>query len=200
MTRFQEAASHGQGELDTGINSRMVALCGKLVLHHYSATVFFNHGAELVWDFLFNRNNILEEIMKKLVIIILVISLFNYLACTTLNVATKESIEEEMNEGTLRSEMYIITKDNNRYHFGSWGYRIENDTLFGKGLKVNPNGEEPFEGKIAMDDISHFEVEEGDGMATMGLVLGIGALAALTVVLIGAITFGNSVESCSQKK
>ena len=105
-----------------------------------------------------------------------------------------------MKDGTLRSELYIITKDNNRYHFGSWGYRIENDTLFGKGLKVNPNGEEPFEGKIAFDDISHFEVEEGDGMATMGLVLGIGALALLTYGLIFAIALGNSLESCTQKK
>ena len=138
--------------------------------------------------------------MKKVAVIFLVISLFNYLACTTLNVATKESIEEEMKDGTLRSELYIITKDNNRYHFGGWGYRIENDTLFGKGLKVNPNGEEPFEGKIAFDDISHFEVEEGDGMATMGLVLGIGALALLTYGLIFAIALGNSLESCTQKK
>ena len=138
--------------------------------------------------------------MKKLVIIILVISLFNYLACTSLNVATKESIEEEIKDGTLRSEMYIITKDNNRYHIGSWGYRIENDTLFGRGLKVNPNGEEPFEGKIAFDDISHFEVEEGDAMATIGLVLGIATAGLLLFGIIIANSFGNSVESCSQKK
>ena len=138
--------------------------------------------------------------MKKLTISILIFFLFNYLACTTLNVATKESIEEEMKEGTFRSEIYIITKDNNRYHFGDWGYNIENDTLYGKGLKINPNGEEPFEGKIAMDDISHFEVEEGDAFATTGLILGTLAFLLLAYGIIAAIAIGNSFKSCSQKK
>jgi len=138
--------------------------------------------------------------MKKLLISLLMVSLFNYLACTTLNVATKESIEEEMKEGTFHSELYIITKDNNRYHFGDWGYQIVNDTLIGKGLKINPNGEESFEGKIAMADISHFEVEEGDGLATLGLVLGTAAFLLLVYGIIGAIAIGNSFKSCSQKK
>ena len=129
--------------------------------------------------------------MKNLIIIFLVISLFNYLACTTLNVATRVSIEEEMKGGTLRSELYIITKDNNRYHFGDWGYQIVNDTLIGKGLKINPNGEEPFEGKIAMDDISHFEVKETDTMATVGLVLGIAAAALLVFGLIFLAAVGD---------
>jgi len=138
--------------------------------------------------------------MKKLTISILIITLFNYLACTTLNVATKESIEEEMKEGTFRNEIYIITKDNNRYHFGDWGYNIENDTLYGKGLKIKPSGEEPFEGKIAMDDISHFEVEEGDTFATTGLILGTLAFLLLAWGIIAAIALGNSFKSCSQKK
>jgi hypothetical protein len=126
----------------------------------------------------------MEEDMKKLTIIFLVISLFNYLACTTLNVATRESIEEDIKQGTLQSELYVITKDNNRYHFGEWGYQVVDDTLIGKGLKINLNGEEPFEGKIAMVDISHFEVKETDTMATVGLVLGIAAAAVLVFGLL----------------
>ena len=122
--------------------------------------------------------------MKKLTVSFLIISLFNFLACTTLNVASKESIKEEMKNGTLRSDIYIITMDNNRYHFGNWDRHIENDTLYGKGLKINPNGEEPFKGKIAMDDISHFEVEEGDALATTGLVLGIIAVLVIAAALI----------------
>jgi len=116
--------------------------------------------------------------MKILTISFLIISLFSYLACTTFNVASKESIKEEMKNDTLDGDIYIITIDNNKYHFGDWGYRIENDTLYGKGLKINPYGTEPFNGKIAMEDISHFEVTEGDALATTGLILGI--LATLT--------------------
>ncbi len=137
--------------------------------------------------------------MKKISISFLIISLFNYLACTTLNVASKESIKEEMKNGTLRGDIYIITNDHNRYHFGEWGYHIENDTLYGKGLKINPNGEEPFDGKIAMDDISHFEVEEGDALATTGLVLGVAAFGLLVLGIIVTNSVSNDVKSCSQR-
>jgi len=135
---------------------------------------------------------------KKLSVCFLIICLFNYLACTTLNVASKESIEEEVESGTLHSEIYIITKDNNRYHFGDWGYQIENDTLYGKGLKINPNGEETFDGKIAMDNISHLEVEEGDTAATVGVVLGVAAFALLVFGIISVIVIDDSIDSCSQ--
>jgi hypothetical protein len=108
--------------------------------------------------------------MKKLTISFLMISLFNYLACTTLNVASKESIKGEMKNDTLSGEIYVFTMDHNRYHFGNWGgdwgYHIENDSLYGKGLKINPNGVKPFEGKIAMDNISYFEIEEVDALKT----------------------------------
>ena len=137
--------------------------------------------------------------LKNISVCLLIIFLFNYLACSTLNVASKETIEEELESGTLHGDIYIITKDNNRYHFGEWGYRIESDTLYGKGLKINPNGEEPFEGKIAMDDISHFEVEEGDALATTGLVLGVAAFGLLVLGIIVTNSVSNDVKSCSQR-
>jgi hypothetical protein len=136
---------------------------------------------------------------KKLSVWFLIICLFNYLACTSLNVASKESIEEELESGTLHGDIYIITNDHNRYHFGEWGYHIENDTLYGKGLKINPNGEEPFDGKIAMDDISHFEVEEAEPLATVGLVLGVAAFALIVLGIIAANSVSNDVKSCSQR-
>ena len=130
----------------------------------------------------------------------LIIFLINYLACTSLNVASKESIEEDLASGTLHGDIYIITKDNNRYHFGDWGYHIKNDTLYGKGLKINPNDEEPFEGKIAMDDISHFEVEEAEPIATVGVVLGV---AAFVMIVLGAIVVNSAsndvAKSCEQR-
>ena len=96
-------------------------------------------------------------------------------------------------------DIFIITKDNNRYHFGDWGYQIKNDTLYGKGLKVNPNGEEHFDGNIAMDDISHFEVEETDPMATTGVILGIAAFAMIVLGAIALNSASNEVKSCSQR-
>ena len=137
---------------------------------------------------------------KKISVCFLIIFLFNYLACTSLNVASKESIEEDLASGTLHGDIYIITKDNNRYHIGDWGYHIKNDTLYGKGFKINPNGEEPFEGKIAMDDISHFEVEEAEPIATVGVVLGV---TTFVLIVLGIIVYNSAsndvANSCEQR-
>ena len=137
---------------------------------------------------------------KKISICFLIIFLFNYLACTSLNVASKESIEEDLASGTLHADIYMITKDNNRYHFGDWGYHIKNDTLYGKGLKINLNGEEPFEGKIAMDDISHFEVEEAEPIATVGVILGV---TTFVLIVLGIIVYNSAsndvANSCEQR-
>jgi hypothetical protein len=137
--------------------------------------------------------------LKKISVCFLIIFLLNYLACTSLNVASKETIQEELNSGSLHSDIFIITKDNNRYHFGDWGYQIQNDTLYGKGLKVNLNGEEPFDGKIAMDDISHFEVEEAEPLATVGVVLGVAAFAMIVLGAIMVNSASNDVKECSQR-
>ena len=138
--------------------------------------------------------------LKKISVCFLIIFLLNYLACTSLNVASKETIQEELDSGKLHGDIYIITKDNNRYHVGDWGYQIKNDTLYVKGLKVNPNGEVPFDGKIAMDDISHFEVEEAETLATVGVVLGI---AAFVMIVLGAIVIDSAsndvANSCEQR-
>ena len=142
-----------------------------------------------------------NKMYKKISISFLIVFLLNYLSCTSLNVTSKETIKEEVDSGKLHGDIFIITKDNNRYHLGDWGYQIKNDTLYAKGLKVNPDGEEPFDGKIAMDDISHFEVEEGDAVATTGLVLGVAAVGALILGIIAMNAASNDVaESCSQKK
>ncbi|MCK5467525.1 MAG: hypothetical protein KAI99_03425 [Cyclobacteriaceae bacterium] len=116
-----------------------------------------------------------------------------------MNVASKESIEEDLASGSLHSDIFIITKDNNRYHVGDWGYQIKNDTLYVKGLKINPNGEEPFDGKIAMDDISHFEVEEAEPLATVGVVLGVAAFAMIVLGAIMVNSASNDVKECSQR-
>ncbi|MFC2094805.1 hypothetical protein ACFLSH_04170, partial [Bacteroidota bacterium] len=75
----------------------------------------------------------------------------------------------------------------------------QNDTLYGKGLKVNPDGEEPFDGKIAMDNISHFEVEEGDALATTGLIVGVAAIGLLIYGIVVMNSASSEVaNSCSQ--
>jgi len=137
---------------------------------------------------------------KKIIIYCTIIAFINYLGCTTLNIASKDEVKQELESGTYYQNLYIVTNDNNRYHFGDWGYRIKNDTLYGKGLKINLNGKEPFEGNIPLDDISYFEVEEGDAMASIGLVLGIAAIGLLLFGIISLAVLSDNVNSCSQKR
>ena len=74
--------------------------------------------------------------MKRYISAILVPCILSYFTgCTTLNITSKEEVKQELDSGTYYQELYVITKDNNRYHFGQWGYHIKNDTLYAKGFK-----------------------------------------------------------------
>ena len=81
--------------------------------------------------------------MKKLTTVFLIISLFNYLACTTFNVAGEESKRKKIENSTYHGEIYIVTTDNTRYHFEEWKYYIKNDTLYGNGSHQSTIGEIP---------------------------------------------------------
>ena len=75
--------------------------------------------------------------MRRYISAILVPSLLLYFTgCTTLTITSKEEVKQEFNSGTNYQELYVITKDNNRYHLGTGGYQIKNDTLHSKGSKI----------------------------------------------------------------
>lgn len=135
------------------------------------------------------------ELSKKLVVGFLLISLLNYLACTTMNIVTKESKIEEMESGKFTGEIYLITVDNFRYHFEEWSYNVKNDTLFGNGFEVSTVGEIPFRGAIPTEKINYFEFKKADALATIGLVVGIAAATMVFLGTIWLISLNNSLDS-----
>ena len=123
---------------------------------------------------------------KKIVAKILLAAFFNYLACTTLSVAEKDSVKNEIANGKQQGEIYITMNGGDKYHFLNNSYDVLGDTLYGNGLKITERGEENFKGKLAFSDIHQFEVNEVDVLPTIGLALGIALVIAL---IIGAATF-----------
>lgn len=133
--------------------------------------------------------------MKKIIAGFLLISLLNYLACTTLNVATKESKIEEMESKKFTGEIYLVTVDNLRYHFEEWSYNVKNDTLYGNGYEVSEVGNIPFRGAIPTEKINYFEFKKADALATIGLVVGIAAATMVILGVIWSVSITNSLDA-----
>jgi len=132
---------------------------------------------------------------KKIITSLLFFSLLNYLACTTLSVAPKESKIEEIKIGKFSGEIFLVTVNNSRYNFDEWHYYVKNDTLFGNGFEESVVGEIPFKGAIPVEDINYIEIKKADTLATIGLVLGISAAILLIWGLIWSASLTNSLST-----
>lgn len=127
---------------------------------------------------------------KKLVASLLLLSLSNFLACTSFSVATKDS--KEMENGKFTGEIFLVTLGNVRYHFDKQQYYVKNDTLYGNGFEVTVVGEIPFGGAIPTEEIDYIEFKKADTLATLGLVVGIAAAAILILGTIWSVSITNS--------
>jgi len=85
-------------------------------------------------------------------------------------------------------KIYLTKTDHAKYYFMKSNYHIENDTLYGSGsLILDSDSERQVDKKIALSDIESVQVEYIDGLATVGLVLGIAAVSF--VGLASLVTF-----------
>ena len=125
--------------------------------------------------------------MKKLISSIFAILLLLYLSgCSSMNQVTREEFKDYNGNG----EVSILTKDNEIYKFHGY-YSIESDTLEGIGIKLVDGEETPFKGKIALDSISGFEIQESEnpGLGLLGVLLGVPLTLALTFLLFFVFAF-----------
>jgi hypothetical protein len=110
--------------------------------------------------------------MKKLISLALIFSLLSYLTgCYSMREVTKEEFisQEEYDKASL------ITKDNKEYQFNDMQYIINSDTLIGTGMRLSGNNETQFAGKIALDDVTTFNLDKFNvGVAILASVLIIG--------------------------
>jgi len=118
---------------------------------------------------------------KKLISSILVVALLKLIGCYSLESVTVAEYQQ-IKEEDKPKDIIAITADYKEYHFADSGYYVKNDTLYGKGFLFNKEGEQVFDGKIALIDIESFQVNKLDGGTTAGLVIG-------SLIVVGVIIY-----------
>lgn len=130
--------------------------------------------------------------LKKYIIFFLILTFLNFTGCTSLEVISKEDVNEGLAQINFSEELYLTTKDFSRYHFLAYKYQIANDTLYGSGAIEASSSIAPFKGAIALDEIINFEQSKPDTGATIGLIAGIIAAGLLVGVIIFAAAYSKS--------
>jgi hypothetical protein len=117
---------------------------------------------------------------KKLISSILVIALLNLVGCYSFQSVTVPEFKQVEEEEGKPDEIYVLTKDGEKYHFLKHNFYIVNDILYGKGKLLLGDREELIDKKIALSDIVLIEVENFDlgdtCLLSGGILLGVGLI------------------------
>ena len=133
--------------------------------------------------------------LKKYFIGLLTLAILNFTGCYSLEVMNKEDVDEGRTQINLSEELFLTTKDFTRYHFLPANFRIESDTLFGKGTIQDSSTIIPFQGSVDLTDIVSYEQRTPDTWATIGLITGIIAIGLVIVSLAFVISFEEGLDS-----
>jgi ABC-type transport system involved in multi-copper enzyme maturation permease subunit len=120
--------------------------------------------------------------INKFIVCLVILSLLSYLGCSR----TIQITKDEFNEGYIKDEdkreIYLTTKDSSYYSFPENSYKIQKDTLYGEGQKIDNQGNEiPFSGKIAIVDMESITGEGVDISLTIGIII-LGAFFAVLLL------------------
>ena len=110
---------------------------------------------------------------NKFISVILVVTLLNLAGCYSSQSVTVPEYKQVEEEEGKPDEIYVKTKDNQEYHFYYPSFDIENDTLYGKGVRIVSEKEILFEGELALSDIESIEIANMDWLKTSSLCIGL---------------------------
>ena len=127
-----------------------------------------------------------ENVMKKIFFYIMIISFLNYIGCYSSRSVNKEILYTS-DLGEPASIVAIITNDDGKIVLDEGKYELAGDTLYISGInKTNTSvyGQK-IDLKIALDDIHSVEIEEFDGWATTGCIIGgvVGVSLMIAIIL-----------------
>ena len=123
--------------------------------------------------------------MKKICFYILILSFLNYIGCYSSKSVNKE-ILYTTDLGEPADVVTIILKDKKKIVMDEGIYELAGDTLYASGInKTNTSvyGQK-IDLKIALDDIHSVEIEEFDGLATTGCIIGGAVVVSLMIAMI----------------
>ena len=134
--------------------------------------------------------------MKKIISIICILAVLNYIGCSSKEVMTKNTFirSYSLSNGDNRKDIFVNTINDDQYFFASGHYTFETDSLSGNGKKILPTKGESFVGKIAFADILTVEQETSDTGNTLLLLVGILVAGALIYVGITAAFYSSVVH------
>ena len=137
-----------------------------------------------------DKSNFINNLMltRKHFVLLIIISLINYVGCYSYEQVRGSDIREELEQDNQR-ELYIVTKDYINYHFDCNMYSVKNDSLLGIGTFYQLNREMPFNGKIALNDITDIKIKNINTIGSIGMVLGLATILGLTIIIVSLVTY-----------
>jgi hypothetical protein len=127
-----------------------------------------------------NKHNIIE----KYIVYFLLLFLINFWGCYSFEHIRGLEIREKLNRDDSRRDLSIVTKDYKEYHFDSFMYTVVNDSLLGTGTVLHLNNELPFQGKIALYDITDIEFKDTNIIGSIAMVLGLLTVFGIIIIVI----------------
>jgi hypothetical protein len=126
--------------------------------------------------------------MHKPISSILILGLMNLMGCYSLESVTVPEYKQVEEEKGKPDEIFVLTKDLEKYHFSNSNFYVETDTLYGKGEIILDDSGRPFEGAIALSDIVSIKIESFDLANTClwsgGIYVGVAAIALVLAIII----------------
>ena len=136
--------------------------------------------------------------MKKICFYILILSFLNYIGCYSSKSVNKE-ILYTTDLGEPADVVTIILKDKKKIVMDEGIYELAGDTLYASGInKTNTSvyGQK-IDLKIALDDIQSINIEEFDGWATTGCIVGVTIVLALFTAMLITLNNYKAPKKCS---
>jgi len=121
--------------------------------------------------------------MKKFIITVTILALFNLLGCYSYQTISRE----EISQSEENSDLQIITKNKYVYEFDEGNYTISEDSIYGSGnlkLIMGKKVYQKYEGSISFDDIEKLRMDKLDVVSTI-LVFAV----PVAVIVIAAANF-----------
>jgi hypothetical protein len=120
---------------------------------------------------------------KKVTTYVVFFAFINLIGCYSYETISFPEFENELKAGDTSNALFINTFDQKKYHCSGKLFSVEQDSIRIKGTIVfSDDYEEPYAGKIAINDIESIEVEslnEGTTALVVGSVVGCSVLLLL---------------------
>ncbi len=110
--------------------------------------------------------------MKKLLIILLLPVIINYLGCSIISSLTRE----EFNNAKQKNDLYVTVKGKETFYFEAGNYYVKGDSLYGIASEAFKNN---FKENINLNDVTALKMEKSSLALTLSLIVGVTGIGVI---------------------